>query len=167
MGIRIRESAMQEKMTRREMMGAGVLLAGGVCCGCRTAASSVTPRATCCSTPDVEPESVTFGPGGLTIDLLQAPSLRTVGSAAYVVNKDKALELIVVHAAAGRYSVLSRLCTHGGQVISYNRARGMLQCNNFNHSIFELNGSVWKGPAEKPLKSYSVVLVADALVISV
>ena len=110
---------------------------------------------------------MTFGPGGLTIDLRKAPSLRGVGSAAYVVNKDKSLELIVVHAGANRYSVLSRLCTHGGQVVSYNRARGMLQCNNFNHSIFEVNGSVWKGPAEKPLKSYAVVLVADALVISI
>lgn len=148
------------------MMGAGVLLVGGVC-GCRTADDPVAPRCTCCSTLDVEPESVTFGPGGLTIDLLKAPSLREVGNAAYVVNKDKALELIVVHAEVNRYCVLSRLCTHGGQVISFNRERGMLQCNNFNHSIFELNGNVWKGPAEKPLKSYSVVLIQEALVISI
>ncbi len=147
-------------------MGAGVLLVGGVC-GCRTADDPVAPRCTCCSTPDVEPESVTFGPGGLTIDLLKAPSLREVGNAAYVVNKDKALELIVVHAQVNRYCVLSRLCTHGGQVISFNRERGMLQCNNFNHSLFELNGNVWKGPAEKPLKSYAVVLIQEALVISI
>ena len=158
---------MEQKMTRREVMEAGMLLVGGTCCGCRMGDNPAAPRSMCCSTPDVEPESVTFGPGGLTIDLRKAPSLRGVGSAAYVVNKDKALELIVVHAAAGRYSVLSRLCTHGGQVVSYNRARGMLQCNNFNHSIFELNGGVWKGPAEKPLRSYPVVLVADALVISI
>jgi cytochrome b6-f complex iron-sulfur subunit len=158
---------MEPKMTRREMMEAGALLVGGACCGCRTADAPAAARSTCCSTPDVEPESVTFGPGGLTIDLRKAPSLRGVGSAAYVVNKDKALELIVVHAGTNRYSVLSRLCTHGGQVVSFNRARGMLQCNNFNHSIFEVNGNVWKGPAEKPLKSYAVVLVADALVISI
>ena len=157
---------MQHGMTRREMMGTGVLLVGGVC-GCRTADDPTAPRSACCTTPDVEPESVTFGPGGLTIDLLKAPSLREVGNAAYVVNKDKSLDLIVVHAEADRYCVLSRLCTHGGQVVSFNRERGMLQCNNFNHSIFELNGNVWKGPAEKPLKSYSVVLVTDALVISV
>ena len=158
---------MEQKMTRREMMEAGVLLVGGACCGCRTADDPAAPRSTCCSTPDVEPESVTFGPGGLTIDLHKASSLRGVGNAAYVVNKDKALELIVVYAATNRYCVLSRLCTHGGQVVGYNRQRGMLQCNNFNHSVFELNGSVWKGPAKKPLKSYPVVLVAEALVISI
>jgi Rieske Fe-S protein len=148
------------------MMQAGALLAGGVC-GCRTAGDPAAPRSTCCDTPELEPESLTFGPGGLTIDLLKAPSLREVGSAAYIVHKDKSLQLIVVHAEKHRYCVLSRLCTHGGQVVSYNRQRGMLQCNNFNHALFDLNGSVWKGPAEKPLKAYSVVFVEDALVVSI
>ena len=157
---------MQHGMTRREMIGAGTLFVGSVC-GCRTGDDSTAPRSTCCSTPDIEPESVTYGPGGLTIDLLKAPSLQAIGSAAYVVNEARSLQLIVVHADKRRFCVLSRLCTHGGQVISYNRARGMLQCNNFNHAIFDLDGRVWKGPAQKPLKSYGVVLVADALVISV
>jgi Rieske Fe-S protein len=157
---------MQHRMTRRAVIEAGALLAGSVC-GCRTGGDSTVPRSTCCSTPDIEPESVTYGPGGLTIDLLKAPSLREVGSAAYVVNEARSLQLIVVHAEKRTYCVLSRLCTHGGQVISHNRERGMLQCNNFNHSIFLLDGRVWKGPAEKPLKSYGVVLVEDALVISV
>jgi nitrite reductase/ring-hydroxylating ferredoxin subunit len=157
---------MRQGMTRREMIGAGALLAGSVC-GCRAGGESVAPRSTCCSTPDLEPESVTYGPGGLTIDLLKAPSLREIGSAAYVVNEARSLQLIVVHAGKNAYCVLSRLCTHGRQVISYNRRRSVLQCNNFNHSIFLLDGRVWKGPAEKPLKSYGVVLVEDALVISV
>ena len=157
---------MQQGMTRREMMGAGALLVGCVC-GCRTGGDAAAPRSTGCSTPDIEPESVTYGPGGLTIDLLKAPSLREIGNAAYLVNEAKSLQLIVVHAEKQAYCVLSRLCTHGGQVVSYNRERGMLQCNNFNHSLFDLAGRVWKGPAEKPLKSYPVVLVEEALVISI
>jgi len=157
---------MQHEMSRRELIGAGALLAGAVC-GCRTGGDAAALRSTCCSTPEIEPESVTYGPGGLTIDLLKAPSLREVGSAAYVVHEAKSLQLIVVHAQKQTYCVLSRLCTHGGQVISYNRERGMLQCNNFNHAIFLLDGRVWKGPAEKPLRSYELVLVEDALVISV
>jgi nitrite reductase/ring-hydroxylating ferredoxin subunit len=148
------------------MMGAGALLAGCIC-GCRTGGDPKIPRSTCCSTPDLEPESVTYGPGGLTIDLLKAPSLKDIGSAAYLVNEAKSLQLIVVHTEKQVYCVLSRLCTHGGQVISYNHERGMLQCNNFNHAIFLLDGRVWKGPAEKPLKAYPVVLVADALVVTV
>jgi len=148
------------------MMSAGVLLVGGVC-GCRTAGDPAAPRSTCCDTPELEPQSVTFGRGGLTIDLLKAPSLREIGNAAYVVDKPRSLQLIVVHAEKRRYCVLSRLCTHGGQVVSYNRERGMLQCNNFNHAIFDLDGRVWKGPAERPLQSYPVVFVEDALVVSI
>jgi Rieske Fe-S protein len=157
---------MQHGMTRREVIQACALLAGGVC-GCRTAGDPAAPRSTCCDTPELEPESLTFGPGGLTIDLLKAPSLREVGNAAYIVNKDRSLQLIVVHAEKHVYCVLSRLCTHGGQVVSYNRRRGMLQCNNFNHAIFDLAGNVWKGPAERPLKAYFVTFVEDALVVAV
>jgi Rieske Fe-S protein len=157
---------MRQELTRREIMGAGALLVGCVC-GCRTAGDPMAPRSTCCSTPDIEPESVTYGPGGLTIDLLKAPSLKEIGSAAYLVNEAKSLQLIVVHSEKQVYCVLSRLCTHGGQVVSYNRARHMLQCNNFNHSIFDLDGRVWKGPAEKPLRAYPVVLVEAALVVSI
>ncbi len=156
---------MKRRMTRREVMGAGVVLAGCMC-GCRTGGDLAAPRSTCCDTPELEPESVTFGPGGLTIDLLKAPSLRQVGSSAYVVDKSRSLQLIIVHAEKRRYCALSRLCTHGGQVVSYNPVRGVLQCNNFNHSIFDLDGRVWKGPAPKPLVSYPVVFVEDALVVS-
>jgi cytochrome b6-f complex iron-sulfur subunit len=153
---------MEREMTRRELMGASAALAGCIC-GCRTMRDA--PRSTCCETPDLEPESVTFGPGGLTIDLLKAPSLREVGNAAYLVDQSRSLQLIVVHADKHRYCVLSRLCTHGGQVVSYNRQRRILQCCSFNHSIFDLEGRVWKGPAERPLNSYAVVPVADALVV--
>ncbi|HNU28770.1 MAG TPA: Rieske 2Fe-2S domain-containing protein [Sedimentisphaerales bacterium] len=157
---------MPHGMTRREVMQTGMLLAGGIC-GCRTTGHSDALRCSCCDTPELEPESLTFGPGGLTIDLLRAPSLREVGSAAYLVHRDKPLQLIVVHADKLLYCVLSRLCTHGGQVVSYNRQRGVLQCNGFNHSIFDLNGSVLKGPAEKPLRAYPVVFVENALVVSI
>lgn len=156
---------MKRGMTRREVMGAGVLLAGCMC-GCRTEGDPAASRSTCCDTPALEPESVTLGSGGLTIDLLKAPSLQEVGSSAYVIDKSRSLHLIVVHPEKRRYCVLSRLCTHGGQVVSYNRLRGVLQCNNFNHSIFDLNGRVLKGPAERPLVSYPFVFVADALVVS-
>jgi Rieske Fe-S protein len=156
---------MKYGMTRREMIRAGAAWAGCVC-GCRTAEEPGAPRSTCCDTPELEPQSITYGPGGLTIDLLKAPSLREVGNAAYVVNQARGLELIVVHAEPRVYCVLSRLCTHGGQVVSYNRDRGLLQCNNFNHSLFDLAGQVWKGPAQKSLRAYSVTFVEDALVIA-
>jgi|GEM_PF-1960640 len=157
---------MEQGMTRRKVIGTGALWAGCIC-GCRTGGEPVVPRSSCCYTPDIEPESVTYGRGGLTIDLRQAPSLWEVGNAAYVVNPARSLELIVIHAETHRYCALSRICTHGEQAVSYNRDRGLLQCNSFNHSLFTLDGRVWKGPATGPLKAYAVVFVEDALVISI
>jgi Rieske Fe-S protein len=167
LGIVVQECLeMQHQMSRRDVIRASALLVGGVC-SCRMAGDPQAAQSTCCGTPDIEPESVTVGQGRVTIDLKSARSLAKVGSAAYVVDQDKSLQLIVVHAGKRKYFALSRLCTHGGQVISYNRNRGLLQCNNFNHSIFDLDGEVWKGPAEKPLTSYAVTLVEDRLVIAV
>ena len=90
-----------------------------------------------------------------------------MGNAVYVTEEKKSLKLILVRAGRREYFALSRLCTHGGQTIGYNRKRGLLQCNNFNHSIFDLGGGIVKGPAETPLKSYPVTLVEDKLMIAI
>jgi len=153
-------------MSRRDVIRASALLAGGVC-GCRAMNGPVSPRSTCCDTPDLEPASLTIEQNRLVIDLTKAHSLGEVGTAVYVTNEEKSLKLILVRAGRREYFALSRLCTHGGQTISYNRNRGILQCNNFNHSIFDLSGQIVKGPAETPLKSYPVNLIEDTLIVAI
>jgi len=120
----------------------------------------------CCFTPEVEPESLTLEEKQITLDLEKAPSLGDVGNAVSIVNPDRHIQIIVVHVAQKDYIALSRLCTHANQVISYNRKRGVMQCNGYNHSIFDLSGEVVKGPAEVPLKSYPVTLTDGKLTIA-
>ncbi len=155
---------MEHGITRREMIQASALLMGGAC-GCRMAGDPAVPRSTCCTSPDLESESLTIDDDRLTIDLKKAASLREVGNAAWITDEARGLKLIIIRAGKGEYAVLSRLCTHGGQTVSYDRKRGLLQCNNFNHSNFALDGQVVKGPAETPLTSYPVKLVEDTLVV--
>ena len=144
------KSAMEPKMTRREMMEAGVLLAGCVVVAAGRGAIRPPRASTCCSTPDVEPESVTFGPGGLTIDLLKAPSLRRRWAVPPMWSTRTGPWSSSSCTPRRSDTAFCPACARmAGQVVSYNRARGMLQCNNFNHSIFELNGSVWKGPGRE------------------
>jgi len=156
---------MEHGITRRELIQTSALLLGGAC-SCRTMSDSAAPRSTCCNTPDLEPESLAVSDDHLAIDLGKAASLRDVGNAAWITDEGKGLKLIVVRAGKDEYCVLSRLCTHGGQTISYNRKRRLLQCNNFNHSNFGLDGHVIKGPAEAPLKTYPVRLAGDTLVVA-
>lgn len=151
-------------LTRRELLLNGALLVGGGCLCHRTRGADA--KSTCCSTPDLEPDALTFEERAVTVNLAQAPSLSEVGDAAFLVNPERQVELIVVHAAPDRYVALSRACTHGGQVLSYARKRGALVCNNYNHSIFDLEGKVVKGPAASPLTSYPVALKSGQLEIS-
>lgn len=152
------------KNTRRDFLQKGAvsltaltpLMTGG--CICHQLNQTSTSQATCCFTPELEPDSLAIHENHLVIDLVKASSLKPIGAAAYIVKAERSLQLIVLHVEKDDYRVLSRLCTHGNQVISYNHKRGLLQCNNFNHSNFDLNGDVVKGPAETPLISYSTDL---------
>lgn len=104
-------------MNRRDLLRlAGLVLGGG--CLCHVARGAAA-KSTCCSTPDLEPASLSFGHTTLTVNLAQAPSLAEVGDAAFLVNPERHLELTLVRAAPDRFVALSRNCTHGGQVVSY------------------------------------------------
>lgn len=154
---------------RREFMQKGSVavstfsILGLTGCTCQQISSKTAPHSTCCSTPNLETESLTKGENRLSIDLSKALSLREVGNAAYIVDSDRPLQIVVVHASRDEYFALSRLCTHGNQVLSYNRQRGILQCNSYNHSIFDLEGEIVKGPAEIPLRTYPVTLTNGVL----
>ena len=130
---------------------------------CQALSGAAGEKSTCCTTPNLEPESLEIGEKIITVDLTKAPSLSEVGHAAFIIDKEKSIDIIVVRAEEEKYFALSRLCTHGRQVLSYNRHRGVLQCNSFNHSIFALDGQVVKGPAPVPLKTYSVTIEQEKL----
>jgi len=139
------------------MIQNSALLAGGVCM-CQEAFGAAGKKSTCCTTPDLEPESLKIEEKSIMVDLTKAPSLSEVGHAAFIIDKERSIDIIVVRAEKEKYYALSRLCTHGRQVLSYNCHRGVLQCNSFNHSIFALDGQVVKGPAPVPLKTYAVTI---------
>lgn len=147
-------------ITRRDLISGSAMAAGGICL-CQSAGGNVRP--TCCNTPELEPSSLTIHADRLIIDLAQAPSLAEVGSSVNIIEPKSSLDLIVVHAAKHRYCALAGLCTHWPRPLSYIPSRGVLQCNNFNHSIFDLEGRVVKGPAPKPIRKYAVRLTAGML----
>jgi Rieske Fe-S protein len=149
------------QVTRRDLLRGTAALAGG---SCLCAAS--TARPTCCITPDIEPGSVTFSEGCILIDLEKARSIAEIGASANLIDPERKLDLIIVRPDRHRYCALSGLCTHFPRPLTYVPARRMLQCNNFNHSIFDLAGNVVKGPAPKPIRAFPVTVEGNALKIS-
>lgn len=156
---------MKRPITRRTMISQSTAMFTGLCL-CGRGVSAEKPTTGCCGAADLETESYVIGDHRILVDLSKAPSLARVGSAAHLVNPEKKLQLIIVHSAPDQFVALHRLCTHGGQTISYNHRRGVLQCNNHNHAIFDLTGQVVKGPAPKPLAYYPIALYDAQLEIS-
>ena len=142
-------------MNRRKMLKSSMLITGGICM-CQNSFGFDNPKSTCCYTPDIEPESITQNNKSIIIDLSKALSIAQKGDAAFVDSHDGDLKIIVVRAKKNVFYALSRFCTHGRQAISYVAERKLLQCNSYNHSLFDLDGSVWKGPAPEPIQAYPV-----------
>jgi Rieske Fe-S protein len=102
-------------------------------------------------------------PGGpdniLEIDLLdnQYNALNSPGG--YVVRNN-----IIVINSGGQFIALSSVCTHSGCQVTYNSASNELPCN-CHGSRFSVSGSVLEGPANRPLKEYSITRDGDLLTI--
>ena len=150
-------------MDRREMLKRAALLAGSVCL-CNSAAADDPPgKSTCCLTPEIEADCLTLKNDSLIIDLEKTATLKKSGQAVYVDYPEKDVKMIVVREKRNRYYVLSRQCSHGNQALSYLPERKLLQCNSYNHSAFNLDGSVWKGPAPVAIRSFDFILDCNKL----
>jgi Rieske Fe-S protein len=99
------------------------------------------------------------------IDLNRAPELREPGSSANIIDEARRLDLIVVHPEQARFCTLAGLCTHYPRPLTYLPKRRVLQCNNFNHSTFALDGSIVKGPATKPIAAFPTTRKGRTLVV--
>lgn len=143
-------------MDRREMLKRSAFLAGSICL-CKTVAADDPPESTCCITPEIEKESLTFNENSVTIDLDKTSTLRKIGQAVYVDYPEKDANMIVFREKKNKYHALSRHCTHGNQALSYIPERNLLQCNSYNHSIFSLDGTVWKGPAPTDIRVFEII----------
>ena len=98
------------------------------------------------SLPSIEPESVTFTQGCIHDRSRKGPVAGRNRSVGKSHRPGAELDLIIVRPDRHRYCALSGLCTHFPRPLTYIPARRVLQCNNFNHSIFDLEGNVREGP---------------------
>lgn len=142
-------------MNRRKMIQSSALAVGGFCTCSMTFGKDI-PKSNCCFTPEIEPSSLSFSKEKIIVDLEKASTISEPGYAAFIIDEERGIDLILVQDATKKFRALQRLCTHGGRSVSYIPEREMLQCNNYNHSTFELNGEVYNGPAPTSLISYIV-----------
>ncbi len=98
--------------------------------------------------------------GPLTIDLSQSANSDLNNDGGYVIKGN-----IIIINADGTFIALSSVCTHNSCTVSYSAANDNLPCP-CHGSIFSTTGSVIQGPANSPLKQYTVSREGDILTIS-
>lgn len=112
-----------------------------------------------------EPEVVTKPTGGrLYLSKTESAPLLQPGSSLLVQPEGTRDKILVVN-HEGSLSALRAICTHRGCTVNYNAQTGRLHCP-CHGSEYALDGSNVKGPAQRPLKQYAVVMENGRLVIA-
>jgi len=103
--------------------------------------------------------SAGLGPGGtITIDKKDVPA----GGAKDLVLND--LPIIVINRPDKGYIALSRVCTHLGCLVEYQKAAGVLLCP-CHAGKFDLEGKVISGPPPQPLPRLALKVEGNSLII--
>ena len=145
-------------MQRKQfIVGAGVGLAATVLAACSTygkkpEAGSAPPSSTVGATPG------TGAPGpAAAANAIAKTSDVPVGSGVIVD------EVVVTQPTAGVFKGFSTTCTHAGCAVN-KVADGTIDCP-CHGSKYNLDGSVAKGPAAKPLEAKTVTVQGDSIVL--
>ena len=72
--------------------------------------------------------------------------------------------LVVINRRGSGFIALSRVCTHLGCLVGYDKFNSKLVCP-CHAGEFDLEGRVLSGPATKPLQRYSLKITADQITI--
>jgi cytochrome b6-f complex iron-sulfur subunit len=72
--------------------------------------------------------------------------------------------LVVINRKGSGFIALSRVCTHLGCLVGYDKFNNKLVCP-CHAGEFDLEGRVLSGPATKPLLRYSIKITADQITI--
>lgn len=120
----------------------------------------------CCTTEELPSVSVEFGNGKIIVDLARTPELRRTGAAFRIVDGERKVNLILIHAGRGEYAAMDRSCTHGGAQCTYNPKHRTVQCTSLNHAEYDLEGRLLHGRTHGNLRSYPTQLSGSKLEIT-
>jgi len=71
---------------------------------------------------------------------------------------------ILINRGAPGFVAFSRVCTHLGCLVKYDKEQGVLICP-CHAGTFDLQGNVISGPPPKPLERFSVIVMGDNVVV--
>ena len=144
---------MVDEERRSFITGTGKLIVG-TACGCSLLSCKVITGIG--DVPELPLDFYRIEGDELNIALEGIPELARVGGSVKVTSKQLSDPLIIAHVSEGKYVVASVRCTHWGRELEYLPEAQKFRCVSLGHSEFSTDGSLLKGPAERPLRIYEV-----------
>ena len=128
-------------------LGSGALMAV-YCMGTLTSCTKEnTPLPVTNTNPTTNPST---GKIDFTLDLTLPINKELTANGGFVYNDN----IIIAKVKSGAYIALSKVCTHQGTTVVYQKASDDIYCPNHG-SLFDITGKVTLSPASTPLKMYS------------
>ncbi len=97
------------------------------------------------------PVSLLFGKR-LSIDLDQVPKLKEIGG--HITIRLMNQDVLLLRDSEKSLRIINARCTHKGCTVKYSEKDNRLECP-CHGSQYDLNGNVLRGPAPRPLTTYS------------
>jgi cytochrome b6-f complex iron-sulfur subunit len=125
-------------------------------CGCAAAGFAMAGCASVIARP------VTAIDGRITLRLADYPELGQPNGSVAIQPQGMSDPLFVLRTGVGAYSVLSPICTHRGCTVEVAGDRLECPCHG---SMYDRQGKVLQGPAERALTTFAAAVQGDRLVI--
>ena len=119
----------------------------------------------CTAKAPIDSAAEECAPSGLSIDLLAHPELLIPGRSVAISQPENLLHIVVACVEEGRWSAVWRICNHGACDLEWKAARQLWDCP-CHHSIFDVNGLLLSGPAERDQVAYDVCREGDLLLLA-
>jgi len=149
-----------EGISRREFLKATSFLVGGLAIGSTTfLAGCGFPAA-----PQIDGDAYSVEEDKMIVKLDRVPELSKVGGAASIMHDSERISVIIARLDNSDYVVASNQCTHRERPMGYDSETRQLVCSS-GKSKFMLDGSIVRGPAERPLHIYGWSLNQNNLII--
>ena len=96
-------------------------------------------------------------PTSMQLQLDQHPELSMVGGSTTVSFPDEYVHILIVCVGVNDWIAVWKICTHGTCDVEWADDLGLVRCPCHN-SLFDWDGTVLQGPAERSLTSFTVCL---------
>ena len=146
----------------------GRLLAAGVLVVCVLVIVSVALLVVACgfpTAPAISTDAYEVEDNVVAVTLSRVPELATTGGSASVVSDSPEVYLVIAKVSEDTFAVVSNRCTHNEKALGYDHEAGLFICAS-GKSEFRPDGTVVKGPAKAPLRTYDWRVEEGRLIIA-